>query len=111
VVGENDLVLIDRDSEEGRVARTDVPIAGVSLVPPDSDEVTLWVLKIFDGHPLDKGTKRLHEYYREVHPPQSVEECMVEAEKTLRSFYGLRGWVKDSSPLAGFRRSWTPRIF
>jgi hypothetical protein len=87
----------------------DTPTAGITLIPADADLVTLWILRIFDGDPLDGRTKRLHEYYRQVHPPQSPEECLVEAEWTLRSYYGLNGWVKDSSPLAGFKQSWTRR--
>jgi hypothetical protein len=82
-------------------------VAGLIVRPPDGDEVTLWVLRIFDGDPLDKDTKRLYEYYREVHPPQSAEACFADAETTLRSFYRLGGLVKDPSPLVGFKRSWT----
>jgi len=83
--------------------------AGLTLSADTSNEVRLWILSIFDGDPSEKGTKRPHEYYREVHPPQTVGECLVEAESVLRSYYGLGGWVKDESPLAGFARSWSRR--
>jgi hypothetical protein len=78
----------------------------VTLEPPESNQVTLWVLRIFDGDPSEPATKRPHAYYREVHPAESPEECLAEAERALRSFYGLGGWVKDAVPLAGFSRSW-----
>jgi hypothetical protein len=81
--------------------------AGLSLFPAEGGEVKLWILQIFDGDPSEKGTKCPHEYYREVHPTQTVEECLIEAERTLRSSYALGGWVKDASPLAGFTRSWS----
>lgn len=83
--------------------------AGLILVPPGKDEVQLWILRIFDGDPSDPTTKHPHEYYREVRPPLSAEACVVEAERALRSFYGLAGWVKDPSPLNGFARSWSRR--
>ena len=82
-------------------------MAGLTLVPPDSDEVGIWILRLFDGDPSDHNTKHPHEYYREVHPPQTAEECLVEAEVALRTFYALGGWVVDSSPRDGFKRSWT----
>jgi hypothetical protein len=97
---------VEHADGENLRSKLDPPTAGVTLVSSDSDEVTLWILKIFDGDPSDRGTKSLHEYYREVHPPQCAEECLVEAEEILRSFYGLSAWVKDSSPVAGFQRSW-----
>jgi len=87
-------------------SKSNLPTAGVTLVSCDSDQITLWILKIFDGDPSDRTTKSRHEYYRQVHPPQCAEECLVEAEEILRSFYGLSAWVKDSSPVAGFQRSW-----
>jgi hypothetical protein len=83
------------------------PTAGITFIPPDSDEVTLWILKVYDGDSSEKEAVRRHEYYHEVYPPQSAEKCLVEAERTLRSHYGLSGWVKDPSPSAGFTRSWT----
>jgi hypothetical protein len=83
--------------------------AGVALLPDDGDEVRLWILRIFDGHPSDPATKHPHEYYREVHPPLTAEACVVEAEQALRSFYGLAGWVKDGDPLPGYARSWSRR--
>ena len=85
----------------------DAPTAGITCVPPDSDEVTLWILKVFDGDPSKGHTRRIHEHYHEVHPPQSPEKCVAEAERTLRWQYGVSGWVKDPSPSAGFVRSWT----
>lgn len=81
-------------------------MAGLVLVPPDSDEVRVWILRIFDGDPSDQNTKHPHEYYREVEPPQTAEQCRIEAETALRSYYGLGGWVTDSSPREGFNRSW-----
>jgi hypothetical protein len=84
------------------------PTAGITLIPPDSDEVTLWILRVFDGDPMERP--HLHEYYHEVHPPQSSEKCLFEAERTLRSHYGVNGWVKDPSPSAGFMRSWTRNL-
>jgi hypothetical protein len=86
----------------------DTPTAGITFAPPDSEEVTLWILKVFNGDPL--GKSHLYEYYREVHPPQSPEKCLAEAERTLRSRYGVNGWVKDPSPIAGFTRSWTKKL-
>ena len=83
--------------------------AGLTLVSDSGDEVRLWILSIFDGDPSEKGTKRPHEYYREVHPPQMAGECLAEAEAALRSYYGVGGWVKDEVPLAGFTRSWSRR--
>jgi hypothetical protein len=83
--------------------------AGLSLFPSDDGKVSLWILRIFDGDPSEPTTKHPHEYYREVHPPQPAEESLVEAERALRSFYGLAGWVNDPEPLAGFSRSWSRR--
>jgi hypothetical protein len=83
------------------------PRAGITFIPPDSDEVTLWILKVFNDDPSEREAIQRHEYYHEVYPPQSAEKCLVEAERTLRSHYGLSGWVKDPSPSAGFTRSWT----
>jgi hypothetical protein len=81
--------------------------AGLILLPSDSNEVRTWTLSIFDGDPTDPGTKRPHEYYCEVQPPQTADECIAEAERALRSYFGVGGWVKDTSPLAGFVRSWS----
>jgi hypothetical protein len=83
--------------------------AGLALSPDNGDDVRLWILRIFDGHPSDPATKHPHEYYREVHPPLSAEACVVEAEQALRSFYGLGGWVKDDHPLPGYAKSWSRR--
>jgi hypothetical protein len=81
--------------------------AGLTLFPPHGNEVELWILRIFDGDPAYPHTKHPYEYYREVYPPQTPEACVVEAERALRSYYGLGGWTKDASPLAGFARSWS----
>ena len=83
--------------------------AGLTLFADSSNEVSLWILSIFDGDPSEKGTKRPYEYYREVYPPQPAGECLAEAESALRSYYGVGGWVKDEVPLAGFTRSWSRR--
>jgi hypothetical protein len=93
--------------ETSHRARSRRATAGLTLIPHEGDEVTLWILKIFDGDPSDRATKSLHEYYREVHPPQCGAECLVEAEGILRTFYGSGAWVQDSSPLVGFNRSWS----
>src|SRR5580658_6191943 len=66
--------------------------AGVMLFPAESNEVTFWTLSIFDGDPSKEGTKRPCEYYREVMPPQTAGECLIEAERALRSYYGVGGW-------------------
>jgi hypothetical protein len=103
-------LLVSRyDLQDPVVSRSELSArrAGLILLPSDSDEVGIWILRIFDGDPSAKDTKHPHEYYREVHPPQTAEKCLVEAERTLRSYYGLGGWVKDPSPSAGFARSWT----
>jgi hypothetical protein len=81
--------------------------AGLTLFPPGSNEVRSWTLSIFDGDPAKPDTKRPHEYYREVHPPQSADECFAEAERALRTYFGVGGWVRDLSPLSGFARSWS----
>lgn len=83
--------------------------AGLTLLPADSNEVRAWTLSIFDGDPTDPGTKRSRQYYCEVQPPQTANACVVEAERALRSYFGVGGWVKDMSPLAGFVRSWSRR--
>jgi hypothetical protein len=69
--------------------------------------VRYWTLRIFDGDPANPDTKCPHEYYREVHPPQTADESFAEAERALRTYFGVGGWVKDASPLAGFARSWS----
>jgi hypothetical protein len=84
-----------------------VRTAGLTLFPCDSGKVNLWILRIFDGDPSEKETKHPHEYYCEVHPSQTAEECLIEAERALRSYYGLSGWTRDASPLTGFTRSWS----
>ncbi len=81
--------------------------AGLTLHGAGGGEVALWILKIFDGDVGDNDPKCLYEYYREVCASQTAEECLVEADRTLRTYYGLGGWVVDSSPRAGFERSWT----
>jgi hypothetical protein len=81
--------------------------AGLTLSPSDSNKVGSWTLSIFDGDPAIPGTKRPHEYYREVYPPQTANECFTEAERALRSYFGVGGWVRDELPLAGFARSWS----
>ena len=83
--------------------------AGLILEPPRGDEVTLWILRIFDGEPWEEHAKCLHEYYRQVDPSQSTTECLVEGERTLRTYYGLGGWVTDSPTRDGFERSWSRR--
>ena len=80
-------------------------VAGVTLTPPDSDEVTSWVLKIFDGDPSDTDTRRLLQLEGLVDRPMNAEECLDDNEETLRLF--VSGWVRDSAPLVGFKRSWT----
>jgi hypothetical protein len=102
LVSNNDLIdpVVSRSVMSARTA-------GVTLDPPRGDEVTLWMLKIFDGDPSDPATKQPHTYYRQVHPAQTPEECLFEAERALRSFYGLGGWVADPVPLPGFSRSWS----
>jgi hypothetical protein len=103
-------LLISRDDLLDPVVRSSVlsaTTAGLILVPPEGDEVRISILRIFDGDPSNKNTRRPHEYYREMHPPQTAEECLLEADWTLRSYYGLGGWVKDPTPLPGFQRSWS----
>ena len=80
--------------------------AGLTFFTDNSDKVRLWILSIFDGDPSDQNTKHPHEYYREVEPPQTAEQCRIEAETALRSYYGLGGWETDTSPREGFTRSW-----
>lgn len=80
--------------------------AGLTISPSDGG-VRSWTLTIFDGDPANPDTKRPHEYYREVHPTQTTDECLAEAEKALRSYFGVGGWVRDASPMAGFVRSWS----
>jgi hypothetical protein len=84
--------------------------AGVTLVPSEGLEVKVWILQIFDGDPSEKETKHPNEYYCEVNPPQTAEACLMEAERTLRSYYGLSGWTRDASPLTGFTRSWSRKV-
>ena len=91
--------------ESSPAART----AGLVLHVADGGEVALWILKIFDGDVGDNDPKCLYEYYREVCASRTAEECLVEADRTLRTYYGLGGWVMDSSPRQGFERSWTRR--
>jgi hypothetical protein len=43
----------------------------------------------------------------ERYPPQTANECFTEAERALRSYFGVGGWVRDELPLAGFARSWS----
>jgi hypothetical protein len=81
--------------------------AGLRLFPSETDEVRNWTLRIFDGDPANPATKCPHEYYHEVHPPQTAHECFSEAEWALRTYFGVGGWVKDESPLPGFVRSWS----
>jgi hypothetical protein len=97
------------DGAHGETSRATLerPTAGLTLIPYEGDAVTLWILKIFDGDPSDRAIKSIHEYYREVTPPQSGSECLLEAEGILRSFYGSCAWIPDSSPLVGFNRSWS----
>ena len=83
--------------------------AGLCLSPSDGDEVSSWILRIFDGDPAKPDTRCPHEYYREVHPPQTADECFAEAELALRTYFGVGGWVKDASPLPGFARTWSRR--
>jgi hypothetical protein len=90
-------------SESSLSART----AGLTLRQTDGDEVALWILRIFDGDVGGNAPKCLYEYYREVCSSQSAEECLVEADRTLRTYYGLGGWVMDSPTRPGFERSWT----
>ena len=80
--------------------------AGLELSPDASNEVESWTLSIFDGDPSDPHTKRPHAYYCEVYPPQTPNECFAEAERVLRSYFGVGGWTKDITPLTGFVRSW-----
>ena len=47
------------------------PRAGITFVPPDSDEVTLWILKVFDDDSSEQEAIRRHEYYHEVYPPRA----------------------------------------
>jgi hypothetical protein len=77
----------------------------ISLLGPD--DVRHWTLRIFDGDPTCPDTKCPHEYYCEVHPPQTVHACIAEAERALRTYFGVGGWVRDTSSLAGFTRSWS----
>jgi hypothetical protein len=83
--------------------------AGLTLLCSDTNEVKSWTLVIFDGHPANPSTKRPHEYYCEVQPPQTADKCVAEAEQALRSYFGVGGWVKDASPLPGFVRTWSRR--
>jgi len=99
--------VVDGAHGESSRATLERPTAGVTLIPYEGEVVTLWILKIFDGDPSDRATKSIHEYYREVLPPQSGAECLMEAEGILRSFYGSRAWTPDASPLVGFNRSWS----
>jgi hypothetical protein len=84
-----------------------VRTAGLTLTGTGSNEIDSWTLSLFDGDPVNPDTKRPHEYYREVCPPQTANECFAEAERALRSYFGVGGWVRDASPLAGFARSWS----
>jgi hypothetical protein len=81
--------------------------AGLRLSPSERNEVSYWTLRVFDGDPANPDTKCPHEYYREVHPPQTADECFAEAERALRTYFGVSGWVKDASSLEGFTRSWS----
>lgn len=81
--------------------------AGLRLSPSERNEVSYWILRVFDGDPANPDTKCPHEYYREVHPPQTADECFAEAEHALRTYFGVGGWVRDASPLGGFTRSWS----
>jgi hypothetical protein len=83
--------------------------AGLTIVPPSGNPVRSWTLSIFDGDPANPDTKRPHEYYREVDPQETAEECFAEAERMLRSCFGVGGWVRDAVSLAGFARSWSRR--
>ena len=86
-----------------------VRTAGLALTDSGSNEIASWTLSLFDGDPANPDTKRPHEYYRELCPPQTAEECFAAAERALRSYFGVGGWVRDGSPLAGFARSWSRR--
>jgi hypothetical protein len=81
--------------------------AGLTLSPADGIDVRAWTLSIFDGNPANPETKRPHEFYCEVGPRQTSDECFAEAERALRTYFGVGGWVKDVSPLKGFVRSWS----
>lgn len=81
--------------------------AGLTISQDVRHEVDSWTLSIFDGNPADPDTKRPHSYYCEVHPPQKADECFAEAERVLRTYFGVGGWTKDMSPSAGFARSWS----
>jgi hypothetical protein len=81
--------------------------AGLTVLHSGSSEVSSWTLSIFDGDPANPETKRPHEYYREVRPPQATDECFAEADRALRTYFGVGGWIKDASPLTGFVRSWS----
>ena len=81
--------------------------AGLCLSAGETDEVSSWTLRIFDGDPASPDTKCPHEYYHEVHPPQTAHQCFAEAEWALRTYFGVGGWVKDASPLPAFVRSWS----
>jgi hypothetical protein len=81
--------------------------AGLILSPAAGKDVAAWTLRIFDGDPANPHTKRPHEFYCEVHPQQTSDECLAEAERALRTYFGVGGWVKDASPLEGFVRSWS----
>jgi hypothetical protein len=85
--------------------------AGLVLRQSEGDDFALWILRIFDGDTEDNDPKCLHEYYREVCSSQSAEERLVEADRTLRTYYGLGGWVMDSLPKRGFERSWTRKPY
>ena len=81
--------------------------AGLVLSPSEHGEIGSWTLSIFDGDPANPETKRPHQYYREVAPQQTADKCFAEAERALRSYFGVGGWVRDATPLAGFARSWS----
>ncbi len=99
------LHLVSDRSESSLSARA----AGLMFRATGGEEVALWILRIFDRDIEESDPKCLFEYYREVSSSQSAEECLVEADRTLRTYYGLGGWVMDSSPRDGFERSWTRR--
>jgi hypothetical protein len=85
-------------------------MAGLMISSDESAELESWTLSIFDGDPANPHTKCPHEYYREVYPPQTAVACFAEAETVLRTYFGVGGWTKDVSPLAGFVRSWSRKV-
>jgi hypothetical protein len=103
------LLVSQNDFRDPVVSRSvlSVRTAGLTLSPSRGDEIESWTLSLFDGDPAKPDTKRPHEYYCEVCPPQTANECFAEAERALRSYFGVGGWQRDATPLAGFARSWS----